>query len=183
MLPSPKYHPYYCEENIWWLSKGDFFQEKTKYVVFMTNASRSCALWSQRLAPLGQPLFWDYHVILLARSGAEPWEIWDLDSTLPAPCLASTWFEVTIREVPESFRPRFRVCTPKAWASFSSDRRHMKLESGAWQAEPPPWPCIRAQEPHNLDRFLDLEAPELGPVFEVGQFSEIVKSAVHLAID
>lgn len=139
-------HPYqacYCEENIWQLALrlGDPAAE----VCFITNADSTVAMWEQRAAPEGEPLVWDYHVVLV-RPRPEGWQVLDLDSRLPFPCPVETWlersFQPSLGVVPD-LRPRFRVMRTDEYLSrFSSDRSHMRGPDGTWAAPPPPWPPI-----------------------------------------
>ena len=149
------------------------------FALFITNPEKSCLLLHQKAAAPGQPVFWDYHVALLAfsgtakgserfggpdglRAGQGPMpEIWDLDTRLGLPLPAPTYLERTFPQgVPESHRPFFRIIPADAYLDgFSSDRRHMRGSGGRWLKPPPPWPCIRgsaARGDHALDSLLDL---------------------------
>jgi hypothetical protein len=147
------------------------------FALFITNPGKSCLLLHQKAAAPGQPVFWDYHVVLLAFSslsevperpddlragqGSMP-GIWDLDTRLGLPLSAPTYLERTFpQRVPEPHRPFFRIIPADAYLDgFSSDRRHMRGSGGLWLEPPPPWPIIRgsaARGDHALDSLLDLE--------------------------
>ncbi|MEM8997034.1 MAG: hypothetical protein AAGF23_19780, partial [Acidobacteriota bacterium] len=41
----------YCEENVWQLSRHPQLPSGVRYVIFISNPERTCALWCQRAAP------------------------------------------------------------------------------------------------------------------------------------
>ena len=93
------YQPFYCEENIWQLAqRADLFAGPCEVVVIVGPRSASgrneprVACWFQRAAAEGEPVLWDYHVVLAHQpvDGGEV-EVWDLDTRLPCPCPASLW--------------------------------------------------------------------------------------------
>jgi len=63
------------------------------YAVFISNQSKTVALWKQRKANSpSSPVVWDYHVVLLLTSRGrekidQSW-IYDFDTILPMPCPA-----------------------------------------------------------------------------------------------
>ena len=162
-MSAARYQPFYCEENVWWLSRDPAVGPGPRWAVFVGNPGRQCALWEQRLGPPGAPVVWDYHVVLVHRAPGGP-QVWDLDSRLPCPSPAARWVRRTFPiTVPEAFRPWFRVVPADAYGRlFSSDRRHMRDERGRLRAPAPPWPPIRAEAtgPHTLDAFM---VPGEGP--------------------
>jgi protein N-terminal glutamine amidohydrolase len=163
-----RYCPFYCEENVFHLAQEPLLAGRPREVIFISNADRACAVWHQRAAARpGWPILWDYHVVLLAGS---PWEVWDLDTTLGMPMPAPEYLRRSFRDgVPEEYRPRFRVVEAEAFvAAFASDRSHMRLPGGRWRKRPPPWPPIGAPgaEP-NLMRFVDMNAAFLGEVLDL----------------
>jgi hypothetical protein len=111
---------------------------------------------------------WDYHVVLLC---AEPWEVWDFDSTLGMPCPAIHYLRRTFRrEAGEDLAPRFRVVDADLFAArFASDRSHMRTSNGSYMKDPPPWPPIGAPgTASNLSSFVDMTEPFLGDVMDLG---------------
>lgn len=155
---APRYAPFYCEENVWWLAKDAALRGLRAEVAIVTNATRRVAVWSQRAAVApGAPVVWDYHVVL-AVFGAAGWEIWDLDCALGAPLPAARWLDASFPAgTPPHLRPRFRVLPASEYVRvLASDRSHMRDESGHWLAPPPPWAPI-GQGPPTLMRLLDLD--------------------------
>ena len=168
LLASAPYHPFFCEENVWHLLRAPKLVAKERYAVFVTNPAHQVALYQQRLAPAGEPVVWDYHVIAIARDSARRGHerVWDRDSRLPFPCPVDRYFEETFPTLPlgaESLAPQFRfVPFAEFEERFASDRRHMRRVDGSWLQAPPPWPVIGAG--HTLDRFLEFSDPIGGTV-------------------
>jgi len=165
---SYRYHPFYCEENVYHLAREPVVAARRREVVFISNADRSVAMWSQRAAGVrGHALLWDYHVVLLVQ---DPWEIWDLDTLLGLPLPARDYLRRSFRaDLPEEYLPRFRAVGAEAFVeAFASDRAHMRRKDGRYQRPPPPWPAIGAPEREsNLMRFVDTSAPFLGEVLDL----------------
>ena len=145
-MPDPPilYQPFWCEENIWHLAVHPAPGTGERLVLVITGAGTEVACWNQRAGSPGQPVLWDYHVILAVRSPV--WRIWDLDTSLGSPLPAQTWLHGTFprpAQVRRTNQPRFAVFTASAWlAGFASDRSHMRRSDGGWQQPPPPWPPI-----------------------------------------
>src|SRR5205085_7480085 len=91
----------------------------------------------------GAPIFWDYHVFLLAEA---PWEVWDPDTTLGFPVPAAEYFERSFRPDlarPAELAPQLRVVEAEELARvFASDRGHMRGPDGRFSRPPPSWPPI-----------------------------------------
>lgn len=171
-----RYQPYYCEENVWHLSRHPALAALRRAALFVTNTAGACALWAQRAAAApGHPVVWDYHVVLVTLSPG-PSLVWDLDSELVFPLPAHLWLDVTFGPLDQLspddrdlLAPRFRLVEHADFIRhFASDRRHMRGDDG-WQQDPPPWPPITAEtgEHHTLDRFLDLDDDALGELHEL----------------
>ncbi len=165
----PHYWPRFCEENVWHLAGGEQFRARDAWVAVVTNPRRAVAMWFQRASELpGQPLLWDYHVIMFARTARGMVEVWDLDTLLGLPVPAEHYLAASFEavETPDELRPRFRFMTASEYRDgFSSDRRHMKDEDGGWLAPPPPWAAIGRG--HSLPSMLDLEATGPGQVLDL----------------
>lgn len=137
------YQPYYCEENVWKLcdARVPGLGDRAAFVVLIRAAGPAFPILAQRLAPPGQPLFWDYHVIY-----AEAGLVYDRDSALGFPVPAALYLERSFlpeASLREGDRPRFRPVPAREWlASFSSDRSHMRAPDGSWLRPPPPWPPV-----------------------------------------
>lgn len=167
------YQAYYCEENIWKLCQEREFWESTCRVVFISNPLRCVPLWFQQAAPSPQePVFWDYHVILL-RAHDTGWMVWDFDTLLGLPLSIDTYLAQTFiltAQLEARFAPFFRVIEPKAFvAEFASDRSHMQDELGAWLKPPPPWeaPINETGETMNLMQFVEMEQGFVGDVLSL----------------
>jgi len=142
-----KYTACYCEENVWYLCADTALATMEKTVVWVSSLHQICPLWCQQAsASIDEPVWWDYHVFILARSNDHPWMVWDLDSTLGLPVSGREYFERTFRS-PMPLQPVFRVMGDTYYRNtFSSDRSHMRNEDGSWQATPPEWPAIRTDQ-------------------------------------
>ncbi len=163
--PAAKYCAFFCEENVWHLAMhsalyvdGVAVDASHRRAVFITNAEASVCMWGQRA---GEPVVWDYHVVLLALVDAR-WLVIDQDSTLASPLALAAWLDASFGPAQPSatsfsseFVPQFRVVTVEALrATFASDRSHM-LNGAAPPA--PPWPAIRCDSATmTLPRYLDV---------------------------
>lgn len=162
------YQSCFCEENIWQLIVDPRLGEGPRRVVFLSNEGPHIALWRQRA---GDPQFdelvvWDYHVIAIVGEGAGA-RVWDLDSSLGLDVPLAAYRTETFRPCAPAFSAMARSVEASVFrAEFSSDRRHMRDESGAFRQPPPPWPLIGGG--HNLDKFIDPSADFLGDVGPAG---------------
>ncbi|KAG0705014.1 N-terminal glutamine amidase-domain-containing protein [Suillus ampliporus] len=173
MLPKPLDSPYtscYCEENIYFLVHRFLEQAEVKATwdisaVFISNATKTVALWSQLKAPAANTaVIWDYHVVLVLRSRSgsqcrllntspsieeETW-IYDFDSILEMPSRWEEYVEQTFppdSDIPPQYRSLFRVVSGEEYlCSFASDRSHMLSSTAGTLPEyispPPPYPII-----------------------------------------
>ncbi len=176
MLPGDaRYHPFYCEENAFHLCQHAVLGARARHVVFVSGALGGCVMWHQRAARgPAAPLFWDYHVIVLAEG---PWEVWDPDSTLGCPVGAAFYLERSFRPgLPAELAPIFRVVrAAEIVATLASDRSHMRGPDGRFERRPPPWPPVSAKERGtNLARFIDMSDPFVGEVLSLGELSSRV---------
>ncbi|KZP20776.1 hypothetical protein FIBSPDRAFT_692145, partial [Athelia psychrophila] len=75
--PDSLYAGCYCEENIYLLARQFALDPALArawdvFAVFISNGSKTVALWNQRLAATpGEVVVWDYHVVLLLRVKAK----------------------------------------------------------------------------------------------------------------
>ncbi|KAF9533441.1 N-terminal glutamine amidase-domain-containing protein, partial [Crepidotus variabilis] len=136
----------YCEENVYMLSKSfSSDPEITKiwdpFVVFISNSSKTVALWSQKAAPKPDgPVVWDYHVVLILKSKIFQYEshgtdsglqhdawVYDFDTTLENPSNFQEYVMHTFSDgLPPSFQSLFRVISASDFLEFfASDRSHM----------------------------------------------------------
>lgn len=165
------YTPYYCEENVWHLCDELRRPGVERRVVFISNPSKQCALWHQRAAHApGEPVLWDYHVILFARD--EAWRVWDLDTLLGMPVDLRTYLVRTFEEqrVPARFMPLFRVLDGDEYLElFSSDRAHMRNEDGSWKQPPPAWTAIHRPGRPSFMKLVDMTGEAPGVVMGLDQ--------------
>ena len=137
-----RYHPFYCEENAWWLCAEPALGPGQRHVVFIVNRQGACPLAAQKAVPPGELCWWDYHVVVLDGTG----RIWDLDTRLGCPLPASAWLDGSfpfLPRLPANLRPLFRLIPAAQYrAHFGSDRSHMRTADGGWLHPPPPWPAI-----------------------------------------
>ena len=177
MIPAGfRHHPFYCEENVFHLCAHPALGERPRSALFVSGALGGFVMWHQRAARRpGAPLFWDYHVILLVE---DPWEIWDLDSTLGFPVAAAEYLQRSFRaDMPTEIAPLFRVvAAAELVRALSSDRSHMRRPDGSFDRPPPPWPPISAPERgSNLRRFIDMERPFVGEVLSLDALATRVR--------
>ncbi len=169
--------PFWCEENVWQLCglAQPYVIGRERHVLVVSNHLRRVAMWAQRAAAHPwQPVGWDYHVALLVREPEHrTWQIWDLDSTLGVPALATTWLDCSFPELTPAaaaLAPIFRVVAASDYREhFSSDRSHMLDDQGHYQQPPPSWPAIVPAEggPTSLARFIDMDDRWLGEVLDL----------------
>ena len=167
------YQAYYCEENVWKLCQQDAISGLKK-AVLITNRERCCPIWNMKASPKGQPVFWDYHVILMAKP-QEQWLVWDLDSTLATPLPAPEYLTQSFQKnLPKAQQPAFRMINASLYGTtFSSNRSHMKDRYGNWLAPPPSWPCILNGPPTFL-QWLDLDQTQQGEWLDLNDFTQKV---------
>lgn len=188
------YQAYYCEENIWQLCRHPSLRDHEKLVVFLSNPTRTLAMWGQRAAPAKQLIVWDYHVILLARAETTPsWMVFDLDTLWGFPVQASAYFADSFAGVsswPKQYQPMFRVIPSVAYVeTFRSDRSHMLSHSGEYLQPPPPWPAIISARSNshladggaeqgmhttnsNLQQFIDVVHPFVGKILSLAEMQQ-----------
>jgi len=107
------YTPFWCEENVYDLVAKFTANEAIASLwhistVFISNPSKTVALWGQKLAKRDPPdnvVVWDYHVVLVLTprapstpaSSINPDEVvqgwvYDFDTVLPIPCCTAGTF-------------------------------------------------------------------------------------------
>jgi hypothetical protein len=173
------YQPYYCEENIWHLCQHKYLSEGINYVVFISNPQLNVMFWSQRIAKESQsPIIWDYHVVLFHKGHQdECWWVWDLDTLIGYPAKFEHYIQNSFSMIDQAhvrYHPVFRVIDAADYvANFSSDRSHMFNTQSCYVHDPPPWPPIGiADQPHNLHRFIDMQEPYLGDLYNLAEIIE-----------
>lgn len=182
----------YCEENVWKLCEKlishHYFnnQETTVYAAFISNSTKSVALWSQTS---GDPnnnglIVWDYHVVTVV-IGAQNSVVYDLDSTLPFPCSLQDYISQTFHpefELKKRYKQYIRMVPAIHFlAKFSSNRSHMQKSDGSWLAPPPNYPCILSSHnpTSNIDKFWSMSQSNDSSFGEVYSLQGLIKSFVH----
>ncbi|CAL1385090.1 unnamed protein product [Linum trigynum] len=170
--------PFYCEENIYFLCKKLCENGKANadgsdlFVVFISNEKKAIPLWNQKASTRADGVvLWDYHVILIQRKRdgdddeTSSTLVWDMDSSLPFPSPLDSYLSETTRPSFELFSDFLRfyrvVHAPVFLRGFASDRSHMKDSAGNWNAQPPAYEPITAEDGtvNNLKEYMDIHAP------------------------
>jgi len=164
------YHSRYCEENIWLLCQQPEFAASDVIVIAATQAECFPILCQRAADAPDQPLLWYYHVVLLWSNSEQTYLI-DFDTTLPFCTPVTDYFQSSFLDeetlYPE-FIPLFRVMPAQDYVRIlRSDRSHMRTKNG-WQAPPPHWPVISANE-SNLHQFTDMNDREYGQIFTAAE--------------
>lgn len=88
--------------------------------------------------------------MIVLQEGEKDCLVWDLDTTLPFPCTLLAYADIALHTqlvLGTDFARLFRVVSANDYLrGFASDRSHMRLSDGAWQAVPPAYPCITASD-------------------------------------
>ncbi len=176
------YTPHYCEENVWQaLTHPDFQAQLTNtHAVFISNTVRQCPIWEQRASRIyGNPVVWDYHVVMLVTRPENPTQVWDFDTLLGAPSSFEQWWHTSfpfLTQLTRPYLPLFRIIPARDYITLlSSDRRHMRDEQGEWRMPPPPWPAI-FHGTHNLSELIDMSLEHPGEVLDHEAFHQRFQS-------
>lgn len=75
-----RYFSHFCEENVYHMASrfqkridndrtscGFSIEKVSIFVVFVSSDSKQTPIWHQKLGNIDEPVFWDYHVILVAK--------------------------------------------------------------------------------------------------------------------
>ena len=162
-----RYQPFYCEENVWWLLRSGELADA--HAVFITNAHRSVALWSQRASARPDGLImWDYHVVAIGTVDGRP-TVLDPDCVAGPRLSLARWSDSTFPyagALPADVEPRFRVVVARdLFTHFRTDRSHMRDANGDWLQPPPPWEPLA--QTSNLSSYLDVDDSGPGPVMDL----------------
>ncbi len=156
------WQPFFCEENVWRLLADSALPEPGA-ALFVTNRTRTVAMWGQRAAGL-DPIVWDYHVVALLQDAGL---VVDLDDREQVARPLTDWLRHAFRAgIEPALQPHFRIVPRESFlATFSSDRSHMRDEAGRPRQPFPRWPALfRPELGMTLPRFLDLDDPIAGAV-------------------
>jgi len=136
------YQPFYCEETAWQILAGPFIPGPAD-ALLIANRSGRVACWDSRAAPEGEPVGWDYHVVVLEHAHVDGPRIWDPDSRAGPTLALGDWLARTFLDpelVRPRFHPRFRPVPRARWlAELATDRSHMRRSDGRYRRPPPPW--------------------------------------------
>ncbi|KAL5533029.1 hypothetical protein ACEPAF_4805 [Sanghuangporus sanghuang] len=208
LLPVDRvYTANYCEENIYLLVKRFLQDEQLRarwnvYAVFISNNTRTVALWCQKIRE--DVVVWDYHVILAliprvsrTSTGRSPTWIYDLDTRLDVPCRWEDYVKRTFPystseaaevgwTIPDTYWSHFRIVEGEEFLEcFASDRSHMLVPGSDpphFQSPEPPYPPIVGTKAaasgitNNLmSHFvcMDVENREIGRVLTLEQVKEL----------
>ena len=179
-----KYTACYCEENIWHLcadpvvtgANNDADNNADHKVVWVSSLQQVCPIWHQRSAATGEPVWWDYHVFLLSRTG-EQWLVWDLDTSLGLPVEAPVYFAAAFKR-PMPLQPVFRVMDASDYRrDFSSDRSHMQNGDGSWMSPPPVWPAI-VREDLTFTAMRDMHDNRFGVRLSLDEIERLISGGI-----
>ncbi len=123
------YTSLFCEENILLLIKSlitEGINIDNIRVIFIINESKQIAIFNQLSANIGEPIIWDYHVILAATIDKIE-TIFDFDSRLPFPCRIEHYLKSSFLEnIKPQYISQFRIIAANQYLRyFYSDRSHM----------------------------------------------------------
>jgi protein N-terminal glutamine amidohydrolase len=178
-----KYTVNYCEENIWHLSQHPQLVGFSKKVLIISNGSKNCPFYAQKSANGNLPVWWDYHVVLLASKNGESF-IYDFDSTLPFPSPITHYLNHTFPNADiwlSKDLPVFKAIEAEFYIeNFYSDRSHMMDPLGNWIFTPPIWPTITEGgnlKLHDLMDFTEMCQEQLIPLEEMQMISNDLQSS------
>lgn len=184
----------YCEENVYRFLERAGMEHAA--VLVISNRAGAVAMNAQRAgvagggsggsskgadrAGRGRTIYWDYHVIVLARDSRGA-QIYDADTSLPFPCPAQDYLAQSFpaaetaaagaKGAPvraaaagsdelrllHASAPRFKCLSADFYLRyFHSDRRHMRQADGSYLAGPPQWPAIRPELGTMLPELTDM---------------------------
>ena len=168
----------YCEENVYKLGEvianRDLSKLENTYAIFVTSTNMQVPVWCQQASKSElKPVVWDYHVILLYNGF-----IYDLDTTLPYPCLVEEYLLKSTRlldfPLPDENLHLFRLIRMDIFLKhFSSDRSHMATS----KASAPSWPCIQsmlASSSMNLPNYWTIKNDEIKSITSISEITDCV---------
>ncbi|CAI0438294.1 unnamed protein product [Linum tenue] len=178
--------PFYCEENIYFLCKKLCENGKANadgsdlFVVFISNEKKAVGFLSNVFTKFVL-LIWDnghlaasfkkcHSMYVQRKRDGDDDEtsstlVWDMDSSLPFPSPLDSYLSETTRpsfELFSDFQRFYRVVhAPVFLRGFASDRSHMKDSAGNWNAQPPAYEPVVAEDGtvNNLKEYMDIHAP------------------------
>lgn len=177
-MESYKYTQNYCEENIWHLCQDPRLTDYSKKVLIVSNNAKNLPFYNQKSSQGDLPVWWDYHVILLASKG-DVQLIFDFDSTLDFPTSLEDYLRKTFVNHSnwiEKDLPHFKSIEAKDYLEkFFSDRSHMKSSDGQWIFAPPAWPNIEGQGDLVLSDLLDFSENSNQEIFSLDEMHLLIE--------
>lgn len=161
--------PLFCEENVWQVCRAllaDDDGDRRVWAVFVTNATRTVAMWAQQAAVV-DPIVWDYHVVTVVE-GADGPVVLDVDCRAGTVLPLRGWLQASFRAgLRSDVEPRFRIIPARVYVDvLASDRSHMRDDDGQPLQPFPPWQAPNAERPGTLQRLIDLDDHLAGDVFD-----------------
>ena len=178
------YHPFYCEENIWRLCNSPLVDTAQSWAVLISNSAKACPVrGSKSAANRDEPVFWDYHTVLLELTPSP--RIWDPECREPSPIPALAYLAFSFpHPLPSPFRPMFRLIKANAYClDFSSDRSHMRPGDGSWIADPPAWPPIFNGRSSTLLEWIDMSRISPGIIVDLNGFRSFIETGPVNAVE
>lgn len=152
--------------------------------MFIFSDGGAVPMWQQRAGEGENPIFWDYHVVVVVETD-ETW-VWDLDHRGPFPQQLHAYLNTSFPNAenwPLELQPIFRLTPSKAYrANFSSTRAHMLDEQGQFLQPPPPWDAIVQSEAGNWMDALDSSQSSWGPIFNQEQLQRRFSLSVNSVV-
>ncbi len=177
MIEFPHYTENFCEENIWHLCQHPGLAGLAKKVLIVSNSNRNCPFGFQKSSKDRDPVWWDYHVILLASDQGKNW-VYDFDSALQIPSLLEDYLGFTFQNShnwPEGDLPFFKVIESSLYVNaFFSYRSHMIDPEGNWICTPPRWPLIRNNENLPLPDLLDFSETSKHLILSLNEIKDLI---------
>lgn len=167
--PESSYTSCWCEENVYllcqkFLADPSISKEWTPWVVFISNLTKTVALWNQKAArDKDSVVVWDYHVILILEhnvkdtpnlSGDRKSWVYDFDTWLQMPYSFDDYWSGTFPPddlLPQDLQSLFRLVPGELYIQhFASDRSHMLVPANrgrddlgstppVYKSPPPPY--------------------------------------------
>ena len=138
------------------------YDQREMRVLLFSNPWQSVALMKQRASVQGGPVIWDYHVVLMVRTGNVQ-RILDFDTLLDFDASCPDYLRNTFpvqSGLPKHYRAWVRSIPASGYLKhFYSDRAHMR--GHVPESEFPQYPVIRPavmESAISLDDYRDMEA-------------------------
>ena len=144
------YQSCFCEENVYLLCERIHSEQSSDtshahtFVIFISSLAKAFPIWYQKKsACVEEPVFWDYHVILVHNGF-----VYDHDSILPWGCTLEEYCRCAFPPIHlqvdhHLYEPIFRIIPINEYIMhFASDRTHMPSPTHEDGVPFPNWPLI-----------------------------------------